>query len=120
MQNQQEDPTSSRLLHHDEFAFANAATSPPFPTSPSTQTTVNMPTFTSSTRTNYVSNNQTIYPMVEVVAPATLIAGYTFDVDVNHQIYTVTVVSLRVEYLFPGTFQRVLCPNVLIFFHCNI
>lgn len=95
MRNQQEDPTSSRLLHHDEFAFAftNSATGPTTSTtSPSTQT-VNMPTMASSTQTNYVSNNQTIYPMVQVVAPATLIAGYTFDVDVNHQIYTVTVVS---------------------------
>ncbi len=94
MHNQQEYPTSSRLLHHDEFAFANAATTGG--TTPSTQT-MNMHTMTSSTQTNYVSDNQTIiYPMVQVVAPATLIAGYTFDVDVNHQIYTVTVVSIIV------------------------
>ena len=34
----------------------------------------------------------TSLPVVEVIAPASLRAGYTFDVEVNHQVYTVTVV----------------------------
>lgn len=34
------------------------------------------------------------YPIVEVIAPESLPQGYTFDVEVNHEILTVTVVGL--------------------------
>jgi hypothetical protein len=40
--------------------------------------------------TSFVREEVT-YPIVEVIAPASLSTGYTFDVEVNHQIFTVTV-----------------------------
>jgi hypothetical protein len=40
---------------------------------------------------NQNQNQQQNYPIVEVIAPATLNQGYTFDVEVNHEILTVTV-----------------------------
>lgn len=63
------------------------------------------PGMTTSTNTN---NNSTaavtssvpasvVYPMVQVVAPATLRAGYTFDVEVNRDMYTVTVVRILIN-----------------------
>ncbi len=36
--------------------------------------------------------------MVEVVAPATLREGYTFDVEVNRELFSVTVVRNYYEY----------------------
>lgn len=36
-----------------------------------------------------------VYPIVEIIAPESLPQGYTFDVDVNHEILTVTVVCTK-------------------------
>ena len=33
------------------------------------------------------------YPIVEVISPETLMEGYTFDIEINHEILTVEVVS---------------------------
>ena len=52
----------------------------------------------------------TALPMIEVVAPATLSEGYTFEAEVGDRVITVTVVSLACMYhrfcfpvLFLGT-----------------
>lgn len=37
------------------------------------------------------SGHPSSLPVVEVIAPASLRAGYTFDVEVNHEVYTVAV-----------------------------
>ena len=53
---------------------------------------------TNTTDTN-TNNSRAVfkktYPVVQVEAPETLPEGYTFDVEVNHEILTVTVVSLE-------------------------
>mmetsp|Transcript_20792 Transcript_20792/g.30471 ORF Transcript_20792/g.30471 Transcript_20792/m.30471 type:complete len:286 (-) Transcript_20792:571-1428(-) len=68
-----EPPSTSALLENDELDFApeSAAAGADAPTS-----------FAQPERT---------YPIVEVVAPETLSAGYTFDVEYNHEIFTVQV-----------------------------
>lgn len=116
-------PSSSSLLQHDEFGFAvgGHSLSHGHPQSHTATRNANVTTVatpaagdngvsisSSSSSTNYVqnfgaaannhdggSNSNFDYPIVEVVAPASLRAGYTFDVEVNHDIFTVTVVRFH-------------------------
>jgi hypothetical protein len=39
-----------------------------------------------------------VYPIVEITAPESLPEGYTFDVEVNHEILTVAVVGKSMSY----------------------
>ena len=55
----------------------------------------NTNTSTSTNTNNSRAVFKKTYPVVQVEAPETLPEGYTFDVEVNHDILTVTVVSLE-------------------------
>ena len=82
-----EPPSTSALLDNDEFDFT-----PGSPDAGADATTA----FAEPERT---------FPVVQVVAPETLSAGYTFDVEHNHEIFTVQVVSviLNFHYLHEDT-----------------
>jgi hypothetical protein len=107
-------PSGSSLLQEDEFDFANPTTSTS--TTSNNTTTTNTNTGGHSMHSNMQHNmnmhhydtkqqqHQTQqqqqgnpYPFVEVVAPASLKGGYTFDVEVNHEIFTVEVPTFGVS-----------------------
>mmetsp|Transcript_12379 Transcript_12379/g.23204 ORF Transcript_12379/g.23204 Transcript_12379/m.23204 type:complete len:311 (+) Transcript_12379:146-1078(+) len=87
----------SSLLEHDEFRVSTANS---LPSSSSTNNNShnhnggilparNNDSSSSSSRNNRVRTRT--YPVVEVIAPETLSEGYTFDVEVNHEILSVVV-----------------------------
>jgi hypothetical protein len=95
--------TSSSLLANDAPAVDNNQYSHDFsnyPATPSSTYTANGNTSGIVQRPNDPNANSTtatssarVYPVVEVEAPENLSEGYTFDVQVNHEILTITVVS---------------------------
>ena len=85
-------PQTSHLLRDDPLAFATATattatTAQSYPSSGVVGHHSGNPPSSSS------SSSSSKCPMVEVIAPATLRGGYTFDVEVHRQVYSVTVVS---------------------------
>ncbi|GFH57923.1 hypothetical protein CTEN210_14399 [Chaetoceros tenuissimus] len=70
----------SSLLANDEFVTASTNNS-----------SSNDPALNTQVQENLQPQNKRVYPVVEVIAPESLSEGYTFDVEVNHEILTVTV-----------------------------
>lgn len=77
MESTAENPTTTSLLANDEFLIDD-------PSRRNDGGGNNIHTTASPTA-------QKIYPVVQVVAPENLNGGFTFDVEVNHEILTVTV-----------------------------
>jgi hypothetical protein len=86
----------SSLLEHDEFLLSSTAATRNDASSVASvinnRNNNNNNNITSSSTTTNRARTRT-YPIVEVVAPETLSEGYTFDVEVNHEILSVVVVS---------------------------
>ena len=72
---------NSSLLTNDEFVIDSR---------PPSQQMQNAGTSATGTIN---TNARRKYPIVQLVAPETLSEGFTFDVEVNHEILTVVVVS---------------------------
>ena len=88
-------PTTSSLLQNDEFATSSSLSSSLTFTNDNhhNHNNSNSNRNNNSNTRNIQMNEDILYPIVEVVAPATLRCGYTFDVEVNHEVLTVVVVS---------------------------
>mmetsp|Transcript_26724 Transcript_26724/g.30590 ORF Transcript_26724/g.30590 Transcript_26724/m.30590 type:complete len:331 (-) Transcript_26724:119-1111(-) len=69
--------SSDRITHATAVGTSNATTTGGVTTSNTLSTTTDTTTY--------------MYPIVDVIAPAALSSGYTFDVEVNHEVLSVTV-----------------------------
>jgi hypothetical protein len=95
----------SSLLDHDEFLLSSTTPRGAANASSTTTTSTNISTTNNQSNATQDSSNSgrrsrsnrtrtgRTYPIVEVVAPESLSEGYTFDVEVNHEILSVVVVS---------------------------
>jgi hypothetical protein len=95
-------PNSSSLLANDDLYPTTNTNTRSVGNNASAGATTNMTS--SGTGINTVSHAHAgtgrIYPVVQVVAPENLSEGYTFDVEVNHEILTITVVSVMLLRLY--------------------
>ena len=80
MEKEKNHTMESSLLANDEFVTASTNNS-----------SSNDPGLNTQVQGNLQPQNKRVYPVVEVIAPESLSEGYTFDVEVNHEILTVMV-----------------------------
>ena len=59
-------------------------------------------------------------PMIEIMAPATLSEGYTFDCQVGDHVLTVTVVSVQLQMLISGVRPLRILKSVLMFLSVSV
>ena len=117
-----ETPSASSLLANDELLDDDMIN---IPTNYATRTTPGVAAgiasnFNTNTNPNITNHNndatasinantntsfQRVYPVVEVIAPETLSGGYTFDVEYNHEVLTVKVVSLTNQPVIRSVFS---------------